>query len=589
MAILLGAAAATGQSDNHPRLTIQPVEGGPNPWTHLRINDDPERFQFAIVSDRTGGARPGIFEDAVTKLNLLQPEFVMSVGDLIQGGITDTGEIDRQWDEFDGFVQELNMPFFYVPGNHDISNDVMAQAWKRRHGRPYYHFLYRDVLFLCLNSEDPKSHIGEEQIEYFRQVLREHTEVRWTLAFLHRPLWTEEEDNGWKGIEDLLAHRKHTVIAGHWHTYAKFDRLETDYIVLATSGGGSGMRGPLFGEFDHVVWVTMTEEGPLLANLMLEGIWDKNIRTEEMARVVYEAMAGRTVSGGSQLLPGADVLLFESQLRIENTADVPMHFTATTRPHPNWEPKQTELKLTVPPNSIESVPLAVSRKNQGSLLAPSPLWIDWQVTFEYPRHSDSEIAGSYPLILEVPLPLPSAPSGLEVDGSLGEWTEMPVLCKDPAQVERQQSWTGVEDASFRFGAVSTENGLVVGIQAIDDEVVPVGDRELSDSDGFGIFVETRGEDGKLLTHQVDIGWNGSYEVPQGEEPGALSVAALKTEAGYDLEVLLPSQWLAESYQQVRLNVRMRDRDGSGRTATLWWRPEWNTRAAFPESGMFIKN
>ncbi len=29
--------------------------------------------------------RPGIFESAVEKLNLMQPEFVMSVGDLVQG------------------------------------------------------------------------------------------------------------------------------------------------------------------------------------------------------------------------------------------------------------------------------------------------------------------------------------------------------------------------------------------------------------------------------------------------------------------------------------------------------------------------
>ena len=33
-------------------------------------------FRFAILPDRNGGMRPGIFEDAVTqKLNLLQPAF----------------------------------------------------------------------------------------------------------------------------------------------------------------------------------------------------------------------------------------------------------------------------------------------------------------------------------------------------------------------------------------------------------------------------------------------------------------------------------------------------------------------------------
>ena len=66
-----------------PKIVVQ-IDPEKNPWIHLNLNNDPDHFQFAIVSDRTGGHRPGVFEDAVKKLNLLQPEFVMSVGDLIE-------------------------------------------------------------------------------------------------------------------------------------------------------------------------------------------------------------------------------------------------------------------------------------------------------------------------------------------------------------------------------------------------------------------------------------------------------------------------------------------------------------------------
>ncbi|MFN8854088.1 MAG: hypothetical protein ACK50P_00890, partial [Planctomycetaceae bacterium] len=59
-------------------LTVQ-VEDR-NPWTNQPVNRSPGDFQFAIVTDRTGGRRPGIFTEAVRKLNLLQPEFVISVG-----------------------------------------------------------------------------------------------------------------------------------------------------------------------------------------------------------------------------------------------------------------------------------------------------------------------------------------------------------------------------------------------------------------------------------------------------------------------------------------------------------------------------
>ena len=128
--------------------------GKVHPWTNLDWNNNPENFQFAIVSDRTGGERPGVFEQGVEKFNLLQPEFVMSVGDLINGYTEDVEKINKQWDEFDGLVSKLEMPFFYVPGNHDLTNQVQENVWKERLGRTYFHFVYRDVLFLGLNGEE---------------------------------------------------------------------------------------------------------------------------------------------------------------------------------------------------------------------------------------------------------------------------------------------------------------------------------------------------------------------------------------------------------------------------------------------------
>jgi hypothetical protein len=38
------------------------------PWTHLSFHDDPDHFQFAIVGDRTGGLRPGVFPGTPQRL-----------------------------------------------------------------------------------------------------------------------------------------------------------------------------------------------------------------------------------------------------------------------------------------------------------------------------------------------------------------------------------------------------------------------------------------------------------------------------------------------------------------------------------------
>jgi hypothetical protein len=122
-----------GQSNKYGnKATLEIIEpDGPKPWTSLDLNNDPGNFQFAIVTDRTGSHRPGVFMEGVKRLNLLQPEFVMSVGDLIEGYTEDENQLLREWEEFDGFIDQLEMPFFYVPGNHDITNKVMQDFWKK--------------------------------------------------------------------------------------------------------------------------------------------------------------------------------------------------------------------------------------------------------------------------------------------------------------------------------------------------------------------------------------------------------------------------------------------------------------------------
>ncbi|MDA0834944.1 MAG: metallophosphoesterase [Planctomycetota bacterium] len=258
-----------------------------NPWTNLDINNQVENFQFAIVTDRTGGARAGIFESAIPKINLLQPEFVISVGDLIEGGTEDPQVFNMEWTEFEGLVKNLEMPFFYVPGNHDISNVPMQSEWARRFGRSYYSFKFHDVLFICLNSEDEKNeekrdyYFSQSQRDWLKETLAENSDVRWTCVFVHKPAWTYDpakfDELGWTDVEESLQGRGYTVFSGHRHKYQLFERHGMEYYMLATTGGGSKLRGKDVGEFDHVVWVTIKDKGPVLANLMLDGIEPKDI------------------------------------------------------------------------------------------------------------------------------------------------------------------------------------------------------------------------------------------------------------------------------------------------------------------------
>ena len=46
----------------------------------------------------------------------------------------------------------------------------------------------------------------------------------------------------------------------------------------------AALRGKAEGEFDQVVWVTMKDPEPVIANLLLDGIEDKNVRNRPLPK-----------------------------------------------------------------------------------------------------------------------------------------------------------------------------------------------------------------------------------------------------------------------------------------------------------------
>ncbi len=200
--------------------------------------------------------------------------------------------------------------------------------------------------------------MSNAQAEYVARALNENRDARWTMVFMHKPMWVSE-NTGWEKIEAMLVNRPHTVIAGHRHSYAKYVRHGRSYIRLATTGAGSTLAGYRVGRFDQIAWVTMKDEGPLIANLDIHGILDEDIVTEEIVPLLEGGWAriGEVVSEKKIFESGA------TEIGLENSTTLPLRLDLKFAENKNVAITPSTLNLTIPPTSSEVAKIAIKSAN----------------------------------------------------------------------------------------------------------------------------------------------------------------------------------------------------------------------------------
>jgi hypothetical protein len=593
------------------------------PWTGLAPAADPDAFRFAVVTDRTGEHRDGVFEGAMGKLNLVRPEFVVSVGDLIEGYTDDGAVLDREWDEIEGFVGRLQMPFFYVPGNHDMSNAVMAEEWRSRFGPSYYHFSYKGVLFLALNSElfgmvhDPKTSLPgpwtqADQMAFVERVLAENRGARWTFVLVHQPLWDSPRPNAdWLAVEALLADRPHTVFAGHFHRYTQHVRSGRQYITLATTGGGSRMRGTPWGEFDHVAQVTMTNDGPVIANLRLDGILAGDVVDTELRQLVQQledAVVAEPIVSESRYFSRAT-----ARFSVANPGARPLAVTARFAASRDIVPDEVEEQVVVEPGGVGTIEVPVRARSARPYEALAPARA--QFTLE------TEDLGGEGLVLDRELAvLPErrfdavrTAHAVSVDGDLAEWGRLPFVVDEPGARSGHGIHRGADDGSFRFGVRQDETFLYVGVDVRDDSIVASPDEVAREQDNISLNLDARpdpersaneglfaairsGAMAKMLSPLLALQETRPDPVLRmfgGGVPESVRRAVRRSERGYAVEVAVPAALLDERrgarWDALRLNVTLNDFDaGEPDHVALSWRPSRFEAGAIAGAGTFLR-
>ncbi|NUN95978.1 MAG: metallophosphoesterase [Candidatus Omnitrophica bacterium] len=600
---LFGLGAPSWTAEPMPATIDSDVASAAKPWTNLDLNNDPNLIRFAIVSDNAGGPRAGIFGEAVAKINLLQPEFVMSIGDFIEGYENTREQLDAQWDGFMRDVNNFEMPFFFVPGNHDNGKPLWAEIYRRRFGAEYYHFVYKNVLFLCLSTNDgPENNTGisQNQVDYVARVLERRKDVRWTLVFQHKPLWNDQGNEGWAKIAALLKGRKCTAFAGHTHNYLRQEKDGISFITLATTGGGSALRGPAYGEFDQIAWVTLTDEGPRVANLLMDGILDKDVRTEAEAKDYGLFRAGRAVTATSILADPPAFASGKSTLRIKNPTNAPLRMKVLSESQPGVRVEPGSVSAVVPGMGELVTELQVSAGEPIPIAQAQPVVLHWEAFLDRSDNTPStRFAGEVRVTVDSPMEIPKRDSAPSIDGSLEDWSDLPFQVDQPGEVwHNPPGWRGPWDGSFRFGVAHDDEFIYVAVRATDDQ--PCFDGWKYWEDFALVWVDGRADgqgDPKTSIFTLMAGPRLSEEqkeeFSEGQAPETVRTASRATESGFEAEFAIPLSYLKDrqggDWKEARLNVGFSDYDsGDAREGVtlLYWRPQWTSPTSAPQSGIF---
>lgn len=257
-------------------ITAGPVAG--DETVDRDLNRCPVRF--AIIGDRTGEAQEGIYEQIVAEVERLRPEFVLTVGDMVEGPVPDSATLEARWQEYKAIIEPLSVPVHFTPGNNDLSTEDDVGTWRRYTGNePYYSFDYGSLHFVVLDNSrwTTVEEFPEEQIAWLANDLAIHRDARYTFVLFHIPFWYRTlADNRPDTLHSLFtAYGVDAVFTGHFHRYfaGEFDGIK--YTGVGSSGGGTERRP---GDLDyHFVWVTVSGDDIAIAPIEINSVraWDE--------------------------------------------------------------------------------------------------------------------------------------------------------------------------------------------------------------------------------------------------------------------------------------------------------------------------
>ncbi len=383
LALLAGSCAKQGPAVV-PVQRVESVAAADLPVLGTRaLPTDPQKFSFVILGDKSGGLDRNwpLFDRAVQEINLLKPDFIITVGDQIEGS-NDSASVVAQWELYRSHAGRFEAPLFMLPGNHDAADVMGYEYWKRNIGRTYYDFTYKGCYFLVLNTQEASREFpqfGEAQVAWAVDALHRHPNARHTFVFMHYPAWfgsdPERQRGGisaeWQRIETALGNRKYSVIAGHTHNLMWATRDGNRYLVHGATGA-TLTPSPVkqVGAFHHYAEVTVEADQAHIAIIEPGSIWPETIAPLEFQRNIGRLV--RVQSSRQDLADGRIAMEVTAALNNHVGDTVSVALIPVVGAAGVWAPSADSLVSVLPDGGTDSLTLTFvgSRDNW----YPTPAW-----------------------------------------------------------------------------------------------------------------------------------------------------------------------------------------------------------------------
>jgi len=325
-------------------------------------------FRLAILSDRTGGHRPGIYPRVIEQINLLNPDIVVTVGDQIEGYGEDYDRSEAEWDSILALLDAVEAPLYLVAGNHDIWDDASEAMYIEKTGfQPYYSFDHENTHFVILDVSriESSDEFPEEQKAWLVEDLEQHQDAENIFAFYHKPLWEQTLPRGESDPmhEIFVAHGVDAVFNGHYHTYFAGDYDGIEYTTMGSSGADVGddvSQPDLRGYYYQFGWATVTSPGYELAVVELGGVRPRESITVAL-REEIELVETGLVSVGKMRAAEGETSGAPVTVTIENVSTGTLDDVLAWDVPDGWHVEPAEAAVTIPPGATHEQEFRLSR------------------------------------------------------------------------------------------------------------------------------------------------------------------------------------------------------------------------------------